>query len=550
MNEADSNGETKSQQAQETKLESLEEKPLLQPETVQSGEAPQPKQFQGFEEQFRLCAIVQDRCHHFFKYEDCFVGSETVDRLVASHVVSSRAEAVEKGQQLLSAGVFSHVSSPQPFKDEYQFYRFSAPVLPSSSIDPFLVLSQLSPEQRLQMMDSGFGTLPQPRPMDPNSTAAPLVFIHGIFGSYLQDFRLRGSQEDGKVAVSSIAPEGCYWITALQGLGAKSDIRLPLEWHNGRQAYGPNPLISTSCIHTVAKLVKTYGPFLDWANASFPAGFVHPFAYDWRRDNNESVDLFILHLEAVVARHKRRPVVVAHSNGGLVAMAALNERPDLFRGVVFCGAAIGPGVSYMLDFQYGSSAKDKKCTFFPGILNNEALCSHASYYSFIDFGGASKPWAHTKDFWNPTFTDEKGEPVDLSDVNNWIKHKLGVFRTSGNEEAKTIHMQNVLACARRLRERVAPKPKSFYPPLRAISSRNKEVACHVGVEAVGELQPLSSLGGDGRVPWEASRPGGDVECPIIESTYAHSAIPNDLALMQRAIKEVLSEGSGPETCPF
>lgn len=81
----------------------------------------------------------------------------------ASHVlspfaqVSSRVEAVAKGQQLLSAGVFSHVSHAQPFKDENQYYRFSSPVLPPSSLDPFLMLSQLPQEQRLQFMDTGFG---------------------------------------------------------------------------------------------------------------------------------------------------------------------------------------------------------------------------------------------------------------------------------------------------------------------------------------------------------------------------------------------------------
>lgn len=41
------------------------------------------------------------------------------------------------------------------------------------------------------------------------------------------------------------------------------------------------------------------------------------FAYDWRRDNNESTDRFIRYLEQIKQCHGgRAPQVIAHSNGG------------------------------------------------------------------------------------------------------------------------------------------------------------------------------------------------------------------------------------------
>ena len=44
---------------------------------------------------------------------------------------------------------------------------------------------------------------------------------------------------------------------------------------------------------------------------------VSAFAYDWRRDNNESADCFIAYLEQIKQRHGGRAAqVVAHSNGG------------------------------------------------------------------------------------------------------------------------------------------------------------------------------------------------------------------------------------------
>lgn len=504
-----------------------------------------------FEDKFRACAVVQDRTYHLKKYEDCFVANETIDKLVASKTVSNRQEAVAKGELLRTIGMFEHVMKAHRFKDEYLFYRFAAPVLDPSFVDVYVMLKNLPQEQRLALMGRGFGTTRELPTADAHSTSAPLVFIHGIYGSHLHSFRARGHEDESKgLVLSSLAAEECYWINVFQGLGGKSDIRLPMAWRNGRQAYGPKPLIAANCIHTVAKLVKTYGPFLDWAEHAFPSGFFHPFAYDWRRDNNESVDLFILHLEAVVARHKCRPVVVAHSNGGLIALAAVNERPDLFRGLVFCGAALGPGVAFMLDFQYGSGAKDKKGKFFPGILNSSALCTHPSYYSFLLQGQAAAPWASHPDFWNPKCTLADGTDVDLGDVQTWITHRLGVFRTKGDEEAKKIHMINVLACAKRMRERAAPKPRQHYPPLRAVVARHKSVVRQVEVEGEGELREVATTPGDGRVPWYAARPGGDVECPVIETTFDHSAIPNDIVHVQQAIMEVLGEGKGPETCPF
>jgi len=74
---------------------------------------------------------VKDRSHHLRSYPHCFVGSEAVDWLCRNENIqhkfdaSSRAKAVELGQQLCNHGFFRHVVDiHKPFLDESLFYRF------------------------------------------------------------------------------------------------------------------------------------------------------------------------------------------------------------------------------------------------------------------------------------------------------------------------------------------------------------------------------------------------------------------------------------------
>src|SRR6185436_141041 len=145
----------------------------------------------------------------------------------------------------------------------------------------------------------------------------PLVFIHGIKGSELTD-----------------AHGAVNWFTAWQALGLSTpDLSLPLQWNGDVQQR--DSLVATGPLDTVA-WHDVYAPFLKWAAASGRA--FHPFAYDWRRDNLETTDAFIRFLEKVRREsNDARIQVVAHSMGGLITLAAIHRRPELFHSVVFAG---------------------------------------------------------------------------------------------------------------------------------------------------------------------------------------------------------------------
>src|SRR6266516_1935569 len=134
----------------------------------------------------------------------------------------------------------------------------------------------------------------------------PLAFIHGIKGSVLSD-----------------AQGAVRWLNVWQGLGlASTDLRLPLQWHGEVQER--DGLIATAPLSAVA-WHEVYAPFLNWASAS--GRVFRPFAYDWRRDNQENADEFVKFLEKVRAENGgARVQVAAHSMGGVIAFVVLNRR--------------------------------------------------------------------------------------------------------------------------------------------------------------------------------------------------------------------------------
>lgn len=67
---------------------------------------------------------VTDWVYHFKKYEQCWAGSEAVDRLVAARGLQ-RHDAWIVLHRLMQFGLIAHVSGARPVVDGHFFYRFS-----------------------------------------------------------------------------------------------------------------------------------------------------------------------------------------------------------------------------------------------------------------------------------------------------------------------------------------------------------------------------------------------------------------------------------------
>ncbi|KKY17924.1 hypothetical protein UCRPC4_g05296 [Phaeomoniella chlamydospora] len=70
---------------------------------------------------------------------------------------------------------------------------------------------------------------------------------------------------------------------------------------------------------------------------------VHDYGYDWRLSPKLLVQKLIQYLETLecnqssTPRHLRGAIVIAHSLGGLLVRSAVNQRPELFAGVLYAG---------------------------------------------------------------------------------------------------------------------------------------------------------------------------------------------------------------------
>jgi len=252
-------------------------------------------------------------------------------------------------------------------------------------------------------------------------------------------------------------------------------------------------------------------------------------------------------------------VVIAHSGGGLLAMAALNERPQLIHSVVFCGATLGPSLVGLSELHHGRSATGE--AFLPKVIPVGAYCSFPSYYCPLAHhpeaatGGAT-PWAEARDedgtgvFWNPSLRDGQGNDLNLMDPAVWEEHSIGglwqdlaVGSMGLNEERLREHQRHVCSSATRLQGRAAPRSGVNYPPLRAVASRSHSTPCRYRLSATGALT-VEEGGwepGDGRVPWGAARPGRDVPCPMLASAHGHERLPCDLHAVSAALLQAFRE---------
>jgi len=226
----------------------------------------------------------------------------------------------------------------------------------------------------------------------------PLVFIHGIKGSVLSDTQ-------GTV----------HWLNVWQGLGLTStDLRLPLKWQGEVQER--DGLVATAPLSAVG-WHEVYAPFLNWASAS---GRVFcPFAYDWRRDNQENTGEFVKFLEKVSGETgQTRVQVAAHSMGGLITFAVLNRRPDLFHSVLFAGVPFGSSISFLEDMHSGTSNGFNK-----RILNPQVLFTFVSPYTLFPADPKESGLA-----------DAHGNRImhDWFSVDDWSRQKLGIFAISGS----------------------------------------------------------------------------------------------------------------------
>eukprot|EP00026_Physarum_polycephalum_P009567 Phypoly_transcript_09695.p1 GENE.Phypoly_transcript_09695~~Phypoly_transcript_09695.p1 ORF type:complete len:387 (+),score=67.35 Phypoly_transcript_09695:110-1270(+) len=383
-------------------------------------------------------------------------------------------------------------------------------------------------------------------------TSIPLVFIHGLKGSSIVDEHNR-----------------TYFLNLWQGLGLSApQLALPLQWEGGKQK--KDGLLAGKIFDKIGH-VHVYGPFLHYLKTLDRPTYT--FAYDWRRDLNETVEKFQAFLREIHLKHKSKVQIVAHSMGGLITLASVNthhgvlvgnpaapktdkdtvkpnssdentaltkseagpsvvagsaEEPriiDFVHSLVFAGCPFRTGVGFLRDLMVGTANG-----YNYRILSPSVLFTYPSIYTFFPIPE------------NSNILDEKGEhlPIDFYNAQDWLKYKLGIFHKIDHPTQEQInHLEHCTSQAKLLRSKLVALD-IHYPPVAVLSS-HKHVTEQKYKYINGELdfKDVVTTMGDDRII-NATPPDG-IPNTEYETHEAHAGLLNDIPMINQIINELLSK---------
>ncbi|MDZ4678609.1 MAG: alpha/beta hydrolase [Oligoflexia bacterium] len=332
------------------------------------------------------------------------------------------------------------------------------------------------------------------------NSQVPIVFIHGFKGARLIN-------KENKIV----------WITPLQVLALHTPaIGLPLIWNNNVQEKdGLSVHAAQDDVSVIPGLyrISPYGVLLK-AMASWEQPF-YSFVYDWRRSNFETLNLFEKFIESIKQKHGSKVKVIAHSNGGMLTLALLNQRPDLFESIVFIGVPFRGGIGFLPDLQVVRAFGLNKRILSPAVLGSMTPV----YTSFPLTGHGA--------------LDKNGVPhlTDYFSVQTWQKNQWGLFKTSKESKEKIEKfMIEALKQAKEFRELMVSKNIS-YPPIKVVLSKTRPTL--FAIKALDKGWDLNALKkpGDGRICEEDALPPEGIPYTKFYSNAEHSDLINDPKIM-------------------
>lgn len=323
------------------------------------------------------------------------------------------------------------------------------------------------------------------------ATPAPIVFVHGIKGSFL-----------------ATTDQSVRWLTAGQALGLSSpSLALPQEWENAstqkRDGLRPSGVMDEILLIPFLLRFPVYGPFLRGVSPPF-----YPFSYDWRRDNLETLEELEKFLSKVRILHPGLPIVlVGHSMGGLLSWAIVNRHPTWFKSVFLAGVPFAGGIGFLPDLSSGTSNGLNR-----RILNPQTLATFPSVYSL--------------------FPIPKSEAeINYFSVEAWSSYRIGIFKSPlepPERKRAELFLGAALRRAKAFRQLITAGD-SRYPPLHIILSRTFPTLQKAvfGPHPQIDLDTAPKCPGDGRVCEADALPPPGPPRTIHLSQAPHEALLND-----------------------
>lgn len=140
---------------------------------------------------------------------------------------------------------------------------------------------------------------------------------------------------------------------------------------------------------------------------------VHNYGYDWRLSPHRLSTELIQFLERLpsnqpgIGKSERGVTVIAHSLGGLITRHAINQRPDLFAGVVYAGVP-----QHCVNI-LGPLRNGDEVLFSSRVLTAQVNFTVRTSFTLLPTSGRC--------FFNKETKEEY--PVDFFDINDWIEYR-------------------------------------------------------------------------------------------------------------------------------
>lgn len=220
----------------------------------------------------------------------------------------------------------------------------------------------------------------------------------------------------GSVLRSAKAPHRQLWVPIKVGLNIrKVDLEVGIE--EGSDERAKKKVIPGGMLTHIGPVDisrRLFKRLRHCENARSGELRVHDYGYDWRLDPNYLSKQLQQYLESLpcnqpgVPKDKRGATVIAHSLGGLITRHAVNQRPDLFRGVVYAGVP-QTCVNILGPLRNGDEV----------LLSSRVLTAQVNFTIRTSF--ALLPLSG-RCFFNKNTREEY--PVDFFDPKTWVDYRL------------------------------------------------------------------------------------------------------------------------------
>ncbi len=220
----------------------------------------------------------------------------------------------------------------------------------------------------------------------------------------------------GSILRSSQPPFRRLWVPVKVGLNIrKVDLELGLDPEADETA--EDHIFASGMLQNMGPVdisKRLFRKLRECENARKGKLRVHDYGYDWRLSPHVLSRKLVQFLETLPSNHPSTPserrgaLVISHSLGGVITRHAVNQRPELFAGVIYAGAPqrciniLGPvrnGDAVMLNEK---------------ILTAQVNFSLRTTFVFLPEDGYCFINKHTKEEYR----------VDFYNVDNWIKYRL------------------------------------------------------------------------------------------------------------------------------